>query len=119
MRKLLAVGAVPGQLLRLASRSGLETREHVHGVDAEGRDGVAALENEERGKIEPGDAPPDLEVIVRRQKKVRDGVFLISVESERNHESVGGEGCDPLRTVFEGIEPTRSFRSPGERVVEI
>ena len=68
----------------LAPRSGLESGEHVYGVHSEGRDRVPALENEDRGKTEPGDASSDLEIIVARQKKVRDGVFLVNSLATRN-----------------------------------
>src|SRR3546814_4626974 len=62
-------------------------RQHVHRVDTDFGDGVAAFHDEERRFAQPGDGLADPQVVGALQLELRDRVLLESVDAERDHQN--------------------------------
>src|SRR3546814_1720878 len=61
-------------------------RQHVHRVDTDFGDGVAAFHDGERRFAQPGDGLADPQVVGALQLELRDRVLLESVDAERDHQ---------------------------------
>src|SRR3546814_9535295 len=94
-------------------------RQHVHRVDTDFGDGVAAFHDEERRFAQPGDGLADPQVVGALQLELRDRVLLESVDAERDHQNFRRVSGDPLAGVFESGAPGVDAAAPDQRIVGV